>query len=104
MALLNPIGYKQIFTTNREGKGLFTMLVCAGQKLGNYRLIRSVGQGGFAEVFLGEHIYLKTPAAIKVLNMQLDKGVFESFLAEAHTIASLEHPSIVRVLEFGIED
>ena len=80
------------------------MVVCAGQQLGNYRLIRSIGHGGFAEVYLGEHIYLKTPAAIKVLETRLIRDGLENFLKEASTIASLEHPNIVRVLEFGIED
>ncbi len=80
------------------------MVVSAGQKLGNYRLIRSIGRGGFAEVYLGEHIYLKTPAAIKVLETRLIQDGLENFLKEASTIASLEHPNIVRVLEFGIED
>ena len=44
-----------------------------GQQLGNYRIIRLLGEGGFAEVYLGEHIYLKTPAAIKVLHTQLSQ-------------------------------
>ncbi|TMC89323.1 MAG: serine/threonine protein kinase, partial [Chloroflexi bacterium] len=39
-----------------------------GQQLGNYRMVRLLGQGGFAEVYLGEHVYLGTPAAIKVLH------------------------------------
>lgn len=38
-----------------------------GQQLGNYRLKSLLGHGGFAEVYLGEHIFLKTQAAIKVL-------------------------------------
>ncbi|MGZ3623608.1 MAG: TIR domain-containing protein, partial [Ktedonobacteraceae bacterium] len=38
-----------------------------GTQLGNYRLVRLIGQGGFAEVYLGEHIHLDTKAAIKVL-------------------------------------
>ena len=38
-----------------------------GQKLGNYHLVRLLGEGGFAEVYLGEHIHLGTEAAIKVL-------------------------------------
>jgi eukaryotic-like serine/threonine-protein kinase len=38
-----------------------------GQQLGNYRLVRLLGQGAFAEVYLGEHIYLKSYAALKVL-------------------------------------
>jgi len=38
-----------------------------GQQLGNYRLVRQIGKGGFAEVYLSEHAYLKTQAAIKLL-------------------------------------
>jgi len=72
-------------------------------QLGNYRLGRLLGVGGFAEVYLGEHIYLKTPAAIKVLHMHLKDDILQQFLTEARTIAHLEHPHIVRVLEFGIE-
>ncbi len=42
-----------------------------GQQLGNYRLLKLLGEGGFAAVFLGEHVYLKTTAAIKVLHAHL---------------------------------
>ncbi len=38
-----------------------------GQQFGNYRLIRPLGRGGFAEVYLGEHIRLNTLAAIKTV-------------------------------------
>lgn len=76
-----------------------------GQHLGNYRLIRKLGSGGFAEVYLGEHIYLKTQAAIKVLPMHLALDEMESFYAEARTIASLKHhPHIIPVLEFGVQE
>ncbi len=75
-----------------------------GQQLGNYRLDRLLGQGGFAEVYLGEHIYLGTLAAIKVLRTELDSDEIEHFHTEARTIARLVHPHIVRVLEFGVEN
>jgi eukaryotic-like serine/threonine-protein kinase len=75
-----------------------------GQRLGNYRLVRKIGQGGFAEVYLGQHIYLDTFAAIKVLHARLESDDVEYFLTEARTVARLLHPNIVRVLEFNVED
>src|SRR2546426_4049231 len=74
-----------------------------GQQLGNYQLIRLLGQGSFAEVYLSEHVYLKTQAAIKVLHTPLSQADQESFLDEARTIARLKHPHIVPVLECGVE-
>ncbi len=75
-----------------------------GQRLGNYQLTRLLGAGGFAQVYLGEHIYLGTQAAIKVLDTQLTSDTVEWFLTEARTIARLVHPHIVRVLDFGVEN
>ncbi len=43
-----------------------------GQRLGNYWLVHLLGEGGFAEVYLGEHVYLNTLAAVKVLHTQLE--------------------------------
>jgi eukaryotic-like serine/threonine-protein kinase len=78
--------------------------VTVGQQLGNYRLIRLLGQGGFAEVYLAEHLHLGTQAAIKVLTTRLMNDEFETFRGEARTIARLEHPHIVRVLDYGVQD
>src|SRR6266567_3137170 len=75
-----------------------------GQQLGNYRLLRSLGTGGFAEVYLGEHVHLDTRAAVKVLHAPLTDENKEKFSTEARTIARLIHPNIVRILEFGVED
>jgi serine/threonine protein kinase/uncharacterized membrane protein len=74
-----------------------------GQQLGNYRLIRLLGHGGYANVYLGEHLYLKTEAAIKVLQVQLGDDERNNFLDEARTIAHLVHPHIIRVLDFGVQ-
>ncbi len=73
-----------------------------GQQLGNYQLTRLIGEGAFAQVYLGEHIYLGTQAAIKVLNAQSADYPMDWFRTEARTIARLVHPNIVRVLEFGV--
>jgi serine/threonine protein kinase len=75
-----------------------------GQQVGNYSLLRLLGRGGFADVYLGEHIYLKTQAAIKILRMRTSEGGIEDVLNEARTIARLEHPNIIRVLECAVKD
>jgi len=75
----------------------------AGQLLGNYRIIQLIGQGGFADVYLGEHVHLNTLAAIKVLRTRLVDDGIENFRSEARTVAHLLHPNIVRVLDFGVE-
>ena len=74
-----------------------------GEQIGNYRLLRLLGRGSFADVYLGEHIHLHIQAAIKVLDMRLTNDDMGDFLKEARTIAHLKHPSIIQVLEFGVE-
>jgi serine/threonine protein kinase len=74
-----------------------------GQRMGSYRLLRPLGQGAFGVVYLGEHLHLKTPAAIKVLDTRLTPEERERFRNEARTIALLEHPHIVRLLDYGVE-
>ena len=75
-----------------------------GQQLGNYSLVRLLGRGGFAEVYLGEHVRLKTQAAIKVRYEQFSRDDAEEFLKEAQTIANLVHPHIVRIFDFDVQE
>ena len=74
-----------------------------GDQLGNYRLLRLLGRGAFAEAYLGEHLYLKSQAALKVLHTSLEEEDIEQFLLEGQTLARLRHPNIVRVLEFFVD-
>ena len=73
------------------------------QKMGNYRLIQLLGKGTFADVYLGEHLYLNTPVAIKVLRSRLDPPTLAAFLTEARHVSHLVHPHIIRVFDFGME-
>jgi serine/threonine protein kinase/outer membrane protein assembly factor BamB len=75
-----------------------------GQQFGDYRLIQNLGSGGFADVYLGEHIYLGTKAAVKVLKGAFAEKDINLFLAEAKTIVSLEHPHIVHVITFSVAE
>ncbi len=80
------------------------MAINLGQLLGNYKLISPLGEGGYAEVYKGEHIHLGTHVAIKVLKTIITGDAIEKFLTEARTIASLEHPNIIRVRDFAIHE
>lgn len=76
-----------------------------GQQLGNYRLVRLLGRGGFAEVYLGQHVRLPSQrAAIKILATRINPEDVQKFEHEADTIASLTHPHIVRLLDFDVVD
>src|SRR5438876_9276411 len=75
-----------------------------GQQFGNYRLVSVLGQGGYAEVYLGQHVRLDLQAAIKVLHTHLTGSEAEHFQQEAQTIARLAHPSIVRVFDFDVQE
>ncbi len=80
------------------------MIDRVGHQLGNYRLIRLLGRGGFADIYLGEHVYLKSLAALKILRMSLTGEERSAFLHEAQTLTQLAHPNIVRVLDFAVDD
>jgi eukaryotic-like serine/threonine-protein kinase len=75
-----------------------------GQQLGNYRLLTLLGKGGFAEVYLGQHLRFNQQAAIKLLHMHLIGTEAEHFRYEAETIALLAHPGIVRVFDFDVQE
>src|SRR5438105_13966193 len=75
-----------------------------GQQIGNYRLVRLLGRGGFAEVYLGQHVLIHKQTAVKSLYPQLNQKYQERFLREAETLESLKHPHIIRILDFGIDN
>lgn len=75
-----------------------------GQQFGNYRLIKQLGQGGFADVYLGEHVHLENQAAIKVLHSSLTEKKAQDFETEAKRLVRLSHPNIVRVLDYAIHE
>jgi eukaryotic-like serine/threonine-protein kinase len=77
-----------------------------GKTLGNYRIESVIGTGGMGQVFRAAHIHLGREAAIKVLhaNLAAEPGFQARFLQEARAIASLKHPNIVEVHDFGEQD
>jgi eukaryotic-like serine/threonine-protein kinase len=75
-----------------------------GRVLGDrYRLIRPLGVGASAHVFVAEDVSLGRRVAIKVLHPALagDEGFLRRFRAEAQVVASLRHPNILTVFDWG---
>src|SRR6266849_2094269 len=80
------------------------MIDRVGKQIGNYRLHRLLGRGGYADIYLGEHVFLKSLAALKILRLSLSNEERAAFLKEAQTLTQLVYPHIVRVLDFALED
>lgn len=75
-------------------------------KLGAYQLVRRLGEGGMAQVYLARDVRLGRDVAVKVLDRRLaDRSGFrERFLREARVAAALDHPNIVQLFDFGEEN
>jgi len=74
-----------------------------GQRVGNYRIVRQLGQGGMGQVFEAVADEIQGRAAIKILNPEFssDTEVVSRFLNEARAVNVVQHPSIVSVFESG---
>src|SRR5438045_80552 len=75
-------------------------------QIGRYRVVRRLGQGGFGRVYLAHDADLDRSVAIKVPNPErvAHRGDIELYLAEARSLAKLDHPSIVPVYDLGRTD
>ncbi len=68
-----------------------------------YRIVRRLGEGGMADVYLAVQLSLQRHVAIKVLSFEkaITKDLAERFEREARTIARLDHPNVVGIHEVG---
>jgi len=75
----------------------------SGRQLGDFRLLRRLGRGAMAEVYLAEQGSLRRQVAIKVLKSQLatDETYVRRFHNEAQAAASLIHANIVQIYDVG---
>lgn len=72
-----------------------------------YRIVRQIGRGGMADVYLARDLILDgEEVAVKVLrtNYQTDQIAVQRFQREARAMAELDHPNIVRISDIGEED
>jgi serine/threonine-protein kinase len=77
-----------------------------GRAVGGYLVLRRIGSGGMADVYLADQRSLDRLVALKVLHPRLagDRNYVQRFLNEARAAASLVHPSIVQIYEVGQAD
>jgi len=83
-----------------------TSVELSGREVAGYRLLRRLGQGAMAEVYLAEQISLGRQVALKVLKPHLadDTNYVRRFEQEARAAASLVHANLVQIYEVGRAD
>lgn len=84
------------------------MVGLEGTWLGNYHLLRRLGGGAISEVYLAEQRDVQQQVAVKVLphaaigmNPQEQRQIIQQFHAELRAVASLKHPHIIPLYDFG---
>src|SRR5690349_5071686 len=73
---------------------------------GKYRLLRKLGSGSMGSVWQAEHLSLRSPVAIKLIEGEIaDKPeALSRFLREAQSAASLRSPHVVQILDHGVDN
>ncbi|MHB1847329.1 MAG: serine/threonine-protein kinase, partial [Deltaproteobacteria bacterium] len=75
----------------------------AGDVVGNYRILETLGEGGMGQVFLAEHLHLARRVAIKTLRPALaaNQEAVRRFFQESRIVSELRHENVVEILDFG---
>jgi serine/threonine-protein kinase len=81
------------------------MIDLIGKTFSRYKIVRKIGTGATAMVYLGEHLDMGRRAAVKVLHPHLSANAenIERFRREAQAISSLDHGNIVKIYDFVAE-
>ena len=74
-----------------------------GERMGNYKLLQQIGEGGFGVVWMAEQIEpVRRRVALKIIKLGMDtKEVVARFGQERQALAMMDHPNIARVLDAG---
>ncbi|HLF74659.1 MAG TPA: SUMF1/EgtB/PvdO family nonheme iron enzyme [Anaerolineales bacterium] len=77
-----------------------------GKTIGNVRIEKLLARGGMAEVYLGSHLNLERPVAVKLLHSYIEEEplLIERFHREAKVVAGLRHSNIVQIFDFDTID
>jgi eukaryotic-like serine/threonine-protein kinase len=72
-----------------------------------YRLVRVLGEGGMGEVWVAQNLTLGVQVALKLIRSEIEgkvDGLSERLLTEARAAASIGHPAIIQVFDFGLTE
>jgi len=71
-----------------------------------YRIVEKVGAGGMSEIYKVRHIHMDKEFALKVIDAKpgLVTRARQLFLREAKTASQLDHPNIVQIIDFGVDE
>src|ERR1700683_3816354 len=77
-----------------------------GAKIGHYKLLEQIGEGGFGAVFMAEQEFpIRRRVAVKIIKLGMDtRQVVARFEAERQALGMMDHPNIARVLDAGATD
>ena len=83
--------------------GMFRLTEKAGDRVGRYKLLQQIGEGGCGVVYMAEQEEpVRRMVALKVIKLGMDtKGVIARFEAERQALALMDHPNIAKVLDAG---
>ena len=97
---------KELFTQLQLTQIQNSMLVGKRVNISGIELESKLAEGGMGSVYKGMQITLRRPVAIKIMSSELskDKNFIARFAQEARVLAKLNHPSIVRAIDFGESD
>jgi serine/threonine protein kinase/tetratricopeptide (TPR) repeat protein len=105
-SLLSSFDGDPNFLENSPIAGLLSAQSCAmaGKRIGTYRILREIGYGGMAVVYLAERAdeQYRKRVAVKMLQPGVNKDeILRRFRNERQTLAALDHPGIVKLLDGG---
>jgi len=73
-----------------------------GRKIGPYRLMRRIGEGGVAVIYLAQHALLKRPTAVKLMKpARMTDVLVARFEREVQLASSLSHPNTIEIFDYG---
>ncbi len=97
--------FKAESSTCGDGE-LSTSVEGPGTRIGNYKLLQQIGEGGFGVVYMAEQLRpVKRRVALKIIKLGMDtRQVVARFEAERQALALMDHPNIARVYDAGSTD